>query len=96
MWTVRLTDKQLEALKSLLAEQDRLGPALSRSLESLELARWDDLPEAQLPWPEITQVASAQGVSEADVVWDLCGRRARHQAEWARPNGKRPRRAASK
>jgi hypothetical protein len=96
MWTVRLTDKQLEALKSLLAEQDRLGPALSRSLESLELARWDDLPEAQLPWPEITQVASAQGVSEADVVWDLCGRRARHQAEGARPNGKRHRRAASK
>jgi hypothetical protein len=96
MWTVRLTDKQLEALKSLLAEQDRLGPALSRSLESLQLARWDDLPEARLPWQDITQIASAQGVSEADVVWDLCGRRAKHQPKKARPEGKRTRRAASK
>ncbi len=96
MWTVRLSDKQLEVLKALLAEQEHLGPALSRSLESLEFARWDELPEAELPWPDVTQEAAAQGVSEADVVWDLCGKRARHQAPEARRQGKRARRTASK
>jgi hypothetical protein len=81
MWEVRFSDKQLEVLKALLRSEEHLGPALSRALEALELARWDDLPDAQLPWPEITATASEQGVSEADVVWDLCGRRARHLAE---------------
>ncbi len=81
MWVVRLSDKQLEVLKALLHSEDRLGPALSRALESLELARWDELPEAELPWAEITERAGRQGVSEADVVWDLCGRRSRHRPE---------------
>lgn len=81
MWEVRFSDKQLEVLKALLRSEEHLGPALSRALEALELARWDDLPDAKLPWPEITANASEQGVSEADVVWDLCGRRARHRAE---------------
>jgi hypothetical protein len=75
MWVVRLTDKQLEVLKALLRTEEHLGPALSRALESLELARWDDLPDAQLPWEEIRAMAERQGVSEADVVWDVCGRR---------------------
>jgi hypothetical protein len=43
-------------------------------LEALDLARWDDLPEAQLPWAEVQAAASRQGVSEADVIWDRCGR----------------------
>ncbi len=74
MWVVRLSDKQLEVMKALLRSEERLGPTLSRALESLELARWDDLPDAQLPWDEVHELASAQGVSEADVVWDLAGK----------------------
>ena len=77
MWVVRLSDKQLEVLKALLRTEEHLGPALSRALESLELARWDELPDAQLPWEEIKAMADRQGVSEADVVWDVCGRRVR-------------------
>ena len=74
MWVVRLSDKQLEVLRALLRAEEHLGPALQRSLEALELARWDDLPDAQLPWSEVSTAARRQGVSEADVVWDLCGR----------------------
>ena len=74
MWVVRLTDKQLEVLRALLRSEEHLGPALQRSLEALELARWDDLPDAQLPWSDVSSAARKQGVSEADVVWDLCGR----------------------
>lgn len=87
MWVARFSDKQLEVLKALLRSEERLGPALSRALESLELARWDELPDAELPWSEVTDEASKQRVSEADVVWDLCGRRARHRAalESAKP-----------
>ena len=81
MWVVRLSDKQLEVMKALLRSEDHLGPALSRALDALELARWDELPDAQLPWADIEELADEQGVSEADVVWDLCGRRARHQAK---------------
>ncbi len=80
MWVVRLSDKQLEVLKALLRSEDHLGPALSRALDALDLARWDELPDAELPWEDIERLASEQGVSEADVVWDACGRRARHRA----------------
>ncbi len=73
VWVVRLTDKQLEVLRALLRSEEHLGPALQRALEALELARWDDLPDAQLPWSDVTAAARRQGVSEADVVWDLCG-----------------------
>jgi hypothetical protein len=38
------------------------------------LARWDELPDAQLPWSRVADEARRQGVSEAEVVWDLCGR----------------------
>jgi hypothetical protein len=68
MWVVRLTDKQ------------HLGPALHGALEALDLARWDDLPEAELPWQEVAEAAQRQGISEADVIWDLSGRRRRNAA----------------
>jgi len=74
MWMVRLTDKQLEVLHSTLSMEERLGPALSGALEALELARWDDLPDAELPWAEVSDLAERQQVSEADVVWDLAGK----------------------
>ncbi len=63
MWVVRLTDKQLEVLRALLRSEEHLGPALKGSIEALDLARWDDLPEAELPWEEIETVARRQGIS---------------------------------
>jgi hypothetical protein len=75
MWVVRLTDKQLEVLRALLRSEQHLGPALQGALEGLDLARWDELPEAELPWDEVAEAARRQGISEADVIWDLSGRR---------------------
>lgn len=75
MWVVRLTDKQLEVLRALLRAEEHLGPALKGSIEALDLARWDDLPEAELPWGEVENVARLQGISEADVIWDISARR---------------------
>ncbi len=95
MWEVRLSDKQLEVLKALLRSEDNLGPALSRALDALELARWDELPDAGLPWQDVQQTASEQGVSEADVVWDLCGRRARHRPDSGEQAEQQTRRAAA-
>jgi hypothetical protein len=73
VWVVRLTDKQLEVLRALLRSEEHLGPALRGSIEALELARWDELPEAALPWEEIEIAARRQNISEADVIWDLSG-----------------------
>ena len=80
MWVVRLTDKQLEVLRALLRSEQHLGPALQGALEGLDLARWDDLPEAELPWEEVAEVARRQGISEADVIWDLAGKQKRAAA----------------
>ena len=74
MWVVRLTDKQLEVLRALLRSEEHLGPALQGALEALDLARWDDLPEAELPWEEVEESARRQGISVVDVIWDLSGR----------------------
>ena len=74
MWVVRLTDKQLEVLRALLRSEEHLGPALKGAVEALDLARWDDLPEAELPWGEVENVARLQGISEADVIWDISGK----------------------
>ncbi len=74
MWVVRLSDKQLEVLRALLRAEEHLGPALQGAVEALDLARWDELPEAQLPWDEIQTAARRQGISEADVIWDLAGK----------------------
>lgn len=77
MWVVRLSDKQLEVLRALLRSEEHLGPALQGSLEALDLARWDDLPEAELPWDEVAASARRQRISEADVIWDLSGKHGR-------------------
>jgi hypothetical protein len=76
MWVVRLSDKQLEVVRAVLRSEEHRGPALDGALEALDLARWDELPEAGLPWGEIEQIAGRQGISEADAIWDLCGRHA--------------------
>jgi hypothetical protein len=71
MWCAKLSDSQRDALRALIKDQKEPGRALKAALEALELARWDDLPEATLPWDRVAELASAQGIGEADVVWDL-------------------------
>jgi len=71
MWTTRLSDSQRDAMRALIIAQGELGPSLTGALEALDLARWDDLPEAALPWEHVSKLALAQGIGEADVVWDL-------------------------
>ena len=74
MWSVRLSDAQRNALRGLIEAQGVAGPMLTAAQEALELARWDDLPEAALPWERVAELAAAQRIGEADVVWDLaCG-----------------------
>jgi hypothetical protein len=80
MWVLKLTDKQLEVLKAVLRAEEHLGPALRGALEALDLARWDELPDAHLPWEDVTETARRQGISEADVIWDLAGKRKRTAA----------------
>jgi hypothetical protein len=74
MWCVKLSDSQRDALRALLREQEETSPALAAALEALDLARWDDLPEAALPWDRVSELATRQGIGEADVVWDLTAR----------------------
>jgi hypothetical protein len=74
MWVVKLSDKQLEVLRALLRSEEHLGPALKGAVEALDLARWDDLPQAELPWDEVESIARRQGISVADVIWDLAGK----------------------
>jgi hypothetical protein len=80
MWVVKLTDKQREVLGAVLRAEEHLWPALRGTLEALDLARWDDLPDAELPWEAVTDAARRQGISEADVIWDLAGKRKRTAA----------------
>ena len=75
MWSIRLSDAQRDAVAALIRAQGELGPSLTGALEALGLGRWDDLPDAELPWDRVSDLARAQGISEADVVWDLTARR---------------------
>jgi hypothetical protein len=86
MWYARFSESQIETLRDLIRAQGELGPDLEGALEALELARWDDLPEAELPWKDVSKQAELQGISEADVVWDMSGRK----KEPAAPRLKRP------
>jgi len=71
MWSVKLSDSQRDALRALIKAQGELGSSLKGSLEALDYARWDDLPDASLPWDRVADLARAQDIGEADVVWDL-------------------------
>ena len=90
MWCARFTESQLETLKELIRIQGEVGSDLEGALEALELARWDDLPEAELPWNMVTDQAELQGISEADVIWDIAGRRKESAAPRIKPLVKRP------
>ena len=74
MWCVKLSDSQRDALRALVREHPDASVALLAALEALEFARWDDLPEATLPWERVSELAQQQGIGEADVVWDLTAR----------------------
>ena len=71
MWCVKLSDSQRDALRAVIQERDEPGHVLAAAMEALDLARWDDLPDASLPWDRVTELAERQGIGEADVVWDL-------------------------
>jgi hypothetical protein len=71
MWCVKLSDSQRDALCALIKAQGEFGTSLQDALEALDYARWDDLPDAELPWDRVGELARAQGIGEADVVWDL-------------------------
>lgn len=74
MWSVRLSDDQRDAISTLIkAQGESYDSDLKAALAAIDLAKWDDLPEAQLPWERVEELASAQGIDEADVVWDLTG-----------------------
>ena len=75
VWSARFTESQLETLKDLIRIQGEIGSELEGALEALELSRWDDLPEAELPWPKVSEQAELQGITEADVIWDMSGRK---------------------
>jgi hypothetical protein len=86
MWCARFSETQLQTLKGLINAQGEIGPDLEGALQALELARWDDLPEAELPWKTVSEQAKLQGIGEADVIWDMSGRK----KEPATPRIKRP------
>jgi hypothetical protein len=71
MWCVKLSDSQRDALRAVIKQREEPGEVLAAALEALDLARWDDLPDASLPWDRVTELAERQGIGEADVVWDL-------------------------
>jgi hypothetical protein len=74
VWSVKLSDDQREAISVLIkAQGESYDSDLRDALRALELARWDDLPDAQLPWDRVEELADVQGIDEADVVWDLAG-----------------------
>jgi hypothetical protein len=71
MWSVKLSDSQRDALRALIGSQPEIGTSLKGALEALDYARWDELPDASLPWDKVSELARVQDIGEADVVWDL-------------------------
>jgi len=97
MWCARFSESQRDVLKELIKAQGELGPDLEGALEALDLARWDDLPEAELPWQEVVDKAELQGISEADVIWDMSGRKKERGAARIKSKGtKQGRRTSAK
>ena len=90
MWIVRLSRDQRDALRLLLQAQGEVGPSLTGALEALDLARWDELPDAELPWGDVAALAEMQGIDEADVVWDLAAGGRLDPARTQRKRGGRP------
>ena len=90
MWVVRLSDKQLEVVRAVLRSEEHRGPALEGALE--EGTDGGGL-EEDVRLALGVQLLAAQGVSEADVIWDRCGR---HVEPAVPPIRSKPRRAKRK
>ena len=90
MWCARFSESQLETLKDLIRIQGEVGPDLEGALEALELARWDDLPEARAALGAGPRAGRAQGISEADVIWDMAGRKKEPRAPRVRARARKP------
>jgi hypothetical protein len=93
VWSARFTESQLETLKDLIRIQGEIGSELEGALEALELSRWDDLPEAELPWNVVNEQAERQGITEADVIWDMAGRKKEPAFPIVKSQRKKPARA---
>ena len=62
MWCVKLSDSQRDAVRALIkAQGGSSGPSLRAALEALDYARWDDLPDAELPWDRVAELALRAG-----------------------------------
>ena len=97
MWCARLSDSQRDAVRALLRAQGELGSSLQGALEALDYARWDDLPEASLPWDRVAEMARVQRIGEADVVWDLAaGMSATKKQPVKRPASRRAKKTAKR
>ena len=59
MWCVKLSDSQRDALCALINAQGEQGTSLKGALEALDYARWDELPDATLPWDQVAELARA-------------------------------------
>jgi hypothetical protein len=95
MWSVKLTDSQRDALRSLIKAQGEVGPSLNGALEALEFSRWDDLPEAELPWDRVSELATLQGIGEADGLPSGSKDRPRRRTPARRPPPPQARRKAA-
>ena len=74
MWVVRLSDKQLEVVRAVLRSEEHRG---RRSRERSRRSTWPagtTSPRPSCPGARWRRRPSKQGVSEADVIWDRCGR----------------------
>ena len=75
MWVVRLSDKQLEVLRALLRSEEHLGPALQAPSRRSTWPAGTSSPRPSCPGRRSRPTARRQGISQADVIWDLAERR---------------------
>ena len=74
MWSVKLSDSQRDALRALIKAQGDPGHrSRARSKRSTTRAG-TSCRTRPLPWDRVAELARAQDIGEADVVWDLAGR----------------------
>ena len=72
MWSARFTDSQLDTLKQLIRIQGDVGRT-SRARSGLDCAL-GRVARGRAPWDPSEQ-AELQGITEADVIWDMAGRK---------------------
>ena len=71
MWCVKLSDSQRDALIALVKTQCEPGPAVTAVLEALDAGALGRPPRGHAAVGQGRRAGRAQGIGEADVVWDL-------------------------